>query len=44
MREEEMLDIADLINDALHNRDDANALETIRGKVRELTRRFPLPN
>src|ERR1043166_1272179 len=43
MREEEMLDIADLINDALQNRDNQSALENIRGKVRELTRRFPLP-
>jgi glycine hydroxymethyltransferase len=43
MKEEEMLDIADLINGALQNRDDANALENIRAKVRELTRRFPLP-
>jgi glycine hydroxymethyltransferase len=43
MKEEEMLEIADLMNDALQNRDDANALEGIRGKVRELTRRFPLP-
>jgi glycine hydroxymethyltransferase len=44
MKEEEMLEIADLIDDALRNRDDANALEGIRGKVRELTRRFPLPS
>ena len=44
MREEEMLDIADLMNDALQNRDYANALEAIRAKVRELTRRFPLPS
>ncbi|HEX8899428.1 MAG TPA: serine hydroxymethyltransferase, partial [Chthoniobacterales bacterium] len=44
MKEEEMLDIADLINDALQNRDDANALDQIRTKVRELTRRFPLPS
>jgi glycine hydroxymethyltransferase len=44
MKEEEMLDIADLINDALNRRDDAAALEEIRGKVRELTRRFPLPS
>jgi glycine hydroxymethyltransferase len=44
MKEEEMLDIADLINDALNRRDDPAALEEIRGKVRELTRRFPLPN
>ncbi len=44
MKEEEMLDIADLINDALNRRDDASALEQIRSKVRELTRRFPLPS
>jgi len=44
MKEEEMLEIADLINDALNRRDDAAALEEIRGKVRELTRRFPLPS
>jgi glycine hydroxymethyltransferase len=44
MKEEEMLDIADLMNDALQNRDDITALEAIRGKVRELTRRFPLPS
>ncbi|MGI8438442.1 MAG: hypothetical protein ACR2NX_16335 [Chthoniobacterales bacterium] len=39
MKEEEMLDIADLLND----RDDATALETVHNKVREITRRFPLP-
>ncbi|HEV2806518.1 MAG TPA: serine hydroxymethyltransferase [Chthoniobacterales bacterium] len=44
MKEEEMLDIADLINDALNRRDDPAALEEIRAKVRELTRRFPLPS
>jgi len=44
MKEEEMLDIADLINEALTNRDDAAALEAVRGKVREMTRRFPLPS
>jgi glycine hydroxymethyltransferase len=43
MKEEEMLDIADLMNDALNRRDDPAALEEIRGKVKELTRRFPLP-
>jgi hypothetical protein len=37
-----MLDI-DLINDASNRRYDTAALEEIRGKVRELTRRFPLP-
>jgi glycine hydroxymethyltransferase len=44
MKEEEMLEIADLINDALNRRDDAAALEQIRGKVRDLTGRFPLPS
>jgi glycine hydroxymethyltransferase len=44
MKEEEMLEIADLINDALNRRDDAAALEQIRNKVRELTSRFPLPS
>jgi glycine hydroxymethyltransferase len=44
MKEEEMLEIADLINDALNRRDDPAALEQIRSKVRELTSRFPLPN
>jgi glycine hydroxymethyltransferase len=44
MKEEEMLEIADLINDALIRRDDTAALEQIRGKVRELTSRFPLPS
>ncbi len=44
MKEEEMLEIADLIDDALNHRDDAAALEAIRGQVRELTRRFPLPS
>src|SRR5438128_6674492 len=44
MKEEEMLEIADLINDALNHRDDAAALEQIRSKVRDLTSRFPLPS
>ena len=44
MKEEDMLEIADLINDALQARDDQPALDQIRGKVRELTRRFPLPS
>ncbi len=44
MKEEEMLDIADLINDALNHRDDAAKLEAIHGKVREMMRRFPLPS
>ncbi len=44
MKEEEMLEIADLINDALNRRDDAAALEQIRAKVRDLTSHFPLPS
>ena len=44
MKEEEMLEIADLINEALIGRDDPSALERVRGKVRELTRNFPLPS
>ncbi|CAA9210254.1 MAG: Serine hydroxymethyltransferase [uncultured Chthoniobacterales bacterium] len=44
MMEEEMLDIADLMNDALTRRDDRAALEAIRGQVREMTRRFALPS
>ena len=44
MKEEEMLEIADLIAEALQNRADAAALERVRTKVREMTRRFPLPS
>jgi len=44
MKEEEMLEIADLINEALNRRDDLAALEQIRGKVRDLTSRFALPS
>jgi glycine hydroxymethyltransferase len=44
MREEEMLEIADLVAEALQNRDDNAALERVRGKVLDLTRRFPLPS
>jgi len=43
MKEEEMLEIADLINEAINHRDDAAVLEQILGKVRALTSRFPLP-
>jgi glycine hydroxymethyltransferase len=43
MKEEEMLEISDLIAEALSNRSDADALEKVRRKVLELTRRFPLP-
>jgi glycine hydroxymethyltransferase len=43
MKEEEMLEIADLIAEALSNRNEESALGRVREKVRELTRRFPLP-
>jgi glycine hydroxymethyltransferase len=44
MKEEEMLEIADLLAEALENRADNSKLEQIRDRVRELTRRFPLPS
>jgi glycine hydroxymethyltransferase len=44
MKEEEMLEISDLIAEALHNRNDESALGHVREKVRDLTRRFPLPS
>jgi len=44
MKEEEMLEIADLIAEDLEKRTDADALNRVREKVRELTRRFPLPS
>ena len=44
MKEEEMLEIADLINEALIGRNEAIVLERVRDKVRELTRNFPLPS
>jgi glycine hydroxymethyltransferase len=43
MKEEEMLEISDLIAEALQSRSDESALNRVRDKVRELTRRFPLP-
>jgi glycine hydroxymethyltransferase len=43
MKEEEMLEIADLLAEALQHRADESALTRVRDKVRELTRRFPLP-
>jgi glycine hydroxymethyltransferase len=43
MKEEEMLEIADLIAEALSNRIDADALEKVHRKVLDLTKRFPLP-
>ena len=43
MKEEEMLEISDLVAEALEKRADADALERVRNNVRGLTRRFPLP-
>jgi glycine hydroxymethyltransferase len=43
MKEEEMLEISDLLSEALANRTDDSALAKVRDKVRDLTRRFPLP-
>ncbi|MDQ2869035.1 MAG: serine hydroxymethyltransferase [Verrucomicrobiota bacterium] len=44
MKEEEMLEIADLIAEALQERESDAGLERVRAKVRDLTRRFPLPS
>ena len=44
MKEEEMLEIADLIAEALAGRDDERAIANVRQQVQQLTRRFPLPN
>ena len=44
MKEEEMLEIADLVAEGLANRSDEAALGRVREKVREMTRRFPLPS
>jgi len=43
MKEEEMLEIADLVAEALAKRADAGALEDVRKKVLDVTSRFPLP-
>jgi RpiB/LacA/LacB family sugar-phosphate isomerase len=43
MKEDEMFDIANLIEEAVDNRTDAAHVATIRARVREITARFPLP-
>jgi glycine/serine hydroxymethyltransferase len=43
MKEDEMFDIANLIEEAVDNRTDAAHITTIRKRVREITARFPLP-
>src|ERR1700751_3555286 len=44
MKEEEMLEIAELVAEALNNRTDGGALDNVRQKVLNLTRRFALPS
>jgi glycine hydroxymethyltransferase len=43
MKEEEMLEIADLLAEALANRENENAIGKVRQQVQQLTRKFPLP-
>jgi glycine/serine hydroxymethyltransferase len=43
MKEEEMLEIADLVAEALQKRSDEGAIENVRKTVIDLTSRFPLP-
>ncbi|HEY2680949.1 MAG TPA: serine hydroxymethyltransferase [Candidatus Udaeobacter sp.] len=43
MKEEEMLEIAELAAEALDKRNDEGAIENVRKKVIDLTSRFPLP-
>jgi glycine hydroxymethyltransferase len=43
MKEEEMMEIADLMDEALKSNGDASALEKVRQQVRALTSKYPLP-
>jgi RpiB/LacA/LacB family sugar-phosphate isomerase len=43
MKEEQMLEIADLMHRALAHKDDTDALAKVRAEVRALTSRYPLP-
>ena len=43
MKEEEMLEIADLLAAALAGREDERVIAEVRQQVQQLTRRFPLP-
>jgi glycine hydroxymethyltransferase len=43
MKEEEMMEIADLIHNALTHKDDPGVISKIRSEVRALTARYPLP-
>jgi len=43
MKEEEMMEIADLMDEALTSGGEESVLKPVRQKVRELTSRYPLP-
>ncbi|MDQ3199417.1 MAG: serine hydroxymethyltransferase [Verrucomicrobiota bacterium] len=43
MKEEEMLEIGDLIAEALLGREDETVIANVRQKVQQLTRKYPLP-
>jgi len=43
MKEEQMMQIADFIHEALSNKDDEAVLAKVRAQVRELTAKYPLP-
>jgi glycine/serine hydroxymethyltransferase len=43
MREDEMFDIANLIEEAVEHRADPDKISAIRDHVRKITARFPLP-
>ncbi len=43
MKEEDMMEIADLITDAIEHRADPSAADRVRARVHELTARHPLP-
>jgi glycine hydroxymethyltransferase len=43
MKEDEMFDIANLIEEAIDHRSEAARVASIRDRVREMTARFPLP-
>jgi len=44
MKEDEMFDIANLIEEAVEHRNDADKISSIRDHVRKITARFPLPS
>ncbi|MBA3652230.1 MAG: serine hydroxymethyltransferase, partial [Chthoniobacterales bacterium] len=44
MKEEEMLEIADLLCEALIGREDEHVIGKVRQEVQQLTRKFPLPS